>query len=52
MGIDVKVGERALNYVTDIGDIGAAPSEAGRHLHEGQHEKRLCPACRIPRRLR
>ena len=27
MGIDVKVGESALNYVTDIGDIGAAPSE-------------------------
>lgn len=27
MGIDVKVGETALNYVTDIGDIGAAPSE-------------------------
>ena len=39
MGIDVEVGEGALNYVTDIGDIGAAPSEAGRHLHEGQHEK-------------
>ena len=27
MGIDVKVGETALNYVNDIGDIGAAPSE-------------------------
>ena len=27
MGIDVKVGESALTYVTDIGDIGAAPSE-------------------------
>ena len=27
MGIDVKVGESALNYVTDIGDIGGTPSE-------------------------
>ena len=27
MGIDVKVGGTALNYVTDIGDIGASPSE-------------------------
>lgn len=27
IGIDVKVGENSLNYVTDIGDIGAAPSE-------------------------
>lgn len=27
IGLDVKVGETSLNYVTDIGDIGAAPSE-------------------------
>lgn len=27
IGIDVKVGETSLNYVTDIGDIGATPSE-------------------------
>ncbi len=27
IGIDVKVDDIALNYVTDIGDIGAAPSE-------------------------
>ena len=27
IGLDVKVGESSLNYVTDIGDIGAAPSE-------------------------
>lgn len=27
MGIDVKVGSTALNYVTDIGDIGGTPSE-------------------------
>ena len=29
MGIDVKVGESALNYVTDIGDIGAAQGGGG-----------------------
>ena len=34
----MKVGETSLNYVTDIGDT-APPSGAGRHLHEGQHEK-------------
>lgn len=27
IGLDVKVGATSLNYVTDIGDIGAAPSE-------------------------
>ena len=27
IGLDVKVGDTSLNYVTDIGDIGAAPSE-------------------------
>ena len=27
IGLDVKVGEVSLNYVTDIGDIGATPSE-------------------------
>lgn len=27
IGLDVKVGDASLNYVTDIGDIGAAPSE-------------------------
>lgn len=27
IGLDVKVGNTSLNYVTDIGDIGAAPSE-------------------------
>lgn len=27
IGLDVKVGTTSLNYVTDIGDIGAAPSE-------------------------
>lgn len=27
IGLDVKVGGASLNYVTDIGDIGAAPSE-------------------------
>lgn len=27
IGLDVKVGNTPLNYVTDIGDIGAAPSE-------------------------
>lgn len=27
IGLDVKVGAASLNYVTDIGDIGAAPSE-------------------------
>ena len=27
IGLDVKVADTSLNYVTDIGDIGAAPSE-------------------------
>ena len=27
IGLDVKVDGTSLNYVTDIGDIGAAPSE-------------------------
>lgn len=27
IGIDVKVNNAALNYVTEIGDIGGAPSE-------------------------
>ena len=27
IGLDVKVDSVSLNYVTDIGDIGAAPSE-------------------------
>ncbi len=27
IGLDVKVGDFSLNYVTDIGDIGASPSE-------------------------
>ena len=27
IGLDVKVDATSLNYVTDIGDIGAAPSE-------------------------
>lgn len=27
IGLDVKVDNTSLNYVTDIGDIGAAPSE-------------------------
>lgn len=27
IGLDVKVGTTALNYVTDIGDIGGTPSD-------------------------
>ena len=27
IGLDVRVADTSLNYVTDIGDIGAAPSE-------------------------
>lgn len=45
IGISVKVNSVALNYVTDIGDIGGSPSELDATTLKEQN-KNYCTGCK------